>query len=90
MPAKPVNPIDKNEPTELEQKEKLISALESQIQENEAKVLLSNDGEFRYQMVIVMNKIVKQLNSISQQIYDLNKVLAQHHRIMQDTETDAD
>lgn len=37
------------------------------------KILLGNEAEFRYQLLALFQKGIVQLNSIAQQIYDMNK-----------------
>lgn len=87
-----------------EQKASLITAeelesLKSQnlnlLEQNELlqlKTALRDQGEFQYQLLKVLVKATEQLNSIAQQIYDLNQVMSKYLEQnegldVQDTET---
>ncbi len=82
---------------QIDQQEKKIALLNAQLNLMLQKQELSDIGTFRQALLIILERIVesneslaKQLNSISQQIYDSNKLLLKNSQETQEEEqTDA-
>ena len=77
------NPMDKKEEVikesgldeEKKKLEEQNQLLTYQLQTQQSKEALKDQGEMNYQLLIVLEGIKKELNSISQQIYDNNRIL---------------